>query len=52
LLLWAVTLIGGVIADCYPFTHDFMGQVATRIIGEAGDQPSGLRHYEQAAGDD
>ena len=32
--LRAVTSTDGMTADYYPFPHDFLGQVATRIINE------------------
>lgn len=32
--LRAVTSTDGMTADYYPFSHDFLGQVATRIINE------------------
>jgi GMP synthase PP-ATPase subunit len=32
-------------ADYYPFTHEFLGETATRIINEVrGHQPRDLRH--------
>nr|WP_268235727.1 glutamine-hydrolyzing GMP synthase [Aquisalinus flavus] len=34
LALRAVTSVDGMTADYYPFTHDFLGRVATRIINE------------------
>ena len=34
LALRAVTSVDGMTADYYPFTHDFLGQTATRIINE------------------
>jgi GMP synthase (glutamine-hydrolysing) len=33
-LLRAVTSVDGMTADTYPFTHDFLGETATRIINE------------------
>ena len=33
-LLRAVTSVDGMTADYYPFTHDFLGETATRIINE------------------
>ena len=32
--LRAVTSVDGMTADYYPFTHDFLGETATRIINE------------------
>jgi GMP synthase (glutamine-hydrolysing) len=32
--LRAVTSLDGMTADYYPFTHDFLGHVSTRIINE------------------
>ena len=32
--LRAVTSVDGMTADYYPFTHDFLGETATRIVGE------------------
>ena len=32
----AVTSTDGMTADSYPFSHDFLGGVATRIINEVG----------------
>ncbi len=34
LALRAVTSVDGMTADYYPFTHDFLGETATRIINE------------------
>ena len=34
--LRAVTSVDGMTADYYPFTHDFLGETATRIINEVG----------------
>jgi GMP synthase (glutamine-hydrolysing) len=34
LALRAVTSTDGMTADYYPFEHDFLGRVATRIINE------------------
>ncbi|MEE3099962.1 MAG: glutamine-hydrolyzing GMP synthase, partial [Pseudomonadota bacterium] len=34
LALRAVTSVDGMTADYYPFPHDFLGETATRIIGE------------------
>ncbi len=34
LALRAVTSVDGMTADFYPFTHDFLGETATRIINE------------------
>ena len=34
LALRAVTSVDGMTADYYPFEHDFLGRVATRIINE------------------
>ena len=34
LALRAVTSVYGMTADYYPFTHDFLGETATRIINE------------------
>jgi GMP synthase (glutamine-hydrolysing) len=34
LSLRAVTSVDGMTADYYPFTHDFLGETATRIINE------------------
>ena len=36
LALRAVTSVDGMTADYYPFTHDFLGETATRIINEVG----------------
>ena len=32
--LRAVTSVDGMTADYYPFTHEFLGETATRIINE------------------
>jgi GMP synthase (glutamine-hydrolysing) len=32
--LRAVTSVDGMTADYYPFSHDFLGETATRIINE------------------
>ena len=32
--LRAVTSVDGMTAEAYPFTHDFLGETATRIVGE------------------
>jgi len=38
-----VTSTDGMTADFYPFPHEFLGRVATRIINEVrGIQPGGL----------
>ena len=51
--LRAVTSVDGMTADYYPFTHDFLGETATRIINEVqGDQPRDLRHHLETAGHD
>ncbi|NSX55796.1 glutamine-hydrolyzing GMP synthase [Parasulfitobacter algicola] len=34
--LRAVTSVDGMTADYYPFTHEFLGETATRIINEVG----------------
>jgi GMP synthase (glutamine-hydrolysing) len=34
--LRAVTSVDGMTADYYPFSHDFLGETATRIINEVG----------------
>ncbi len=34
--LRAVTSVDGMTADYFPFTHDFLGETATRIINEVG----------------
>ena len=34
LALRAVTSVDGMTADYYPFTHEFLGETATRIINE------------------
>ncbi len=36
LALRAVTSVDGMTADTYPFTHEFLGETMTRIIGEVG----------------
>ncbi len=35
--LRAVTSVDGMTADYYPFSHDFLGETATRIINEVDD---------------
>ena len=51
--LRAVTSVDGMTADYYPFTHDFLGETATRIINEVrGHQPGDLRHDLEASGND
>ena len=51
--LRAVTSTDGMTADFFPFPHDFLGRIATRIINEVPrHQPRRLRHHLQAAGDD
>jgi GMP synthase (glutamine-hydrolysing) len=34
LALRAVTSVDGMTADCYPFTHEFLGETMTRLINE------------------
>jgi len=50
--LRAVTSTDGMTADYYPFPHEFLGQVATRIINEVRGINRGLRRDLKAARDD
>jgi GMP synthase PP-ATPase subunit len=49
LALRAVTSVDGMTADYYPFSHEFLGETATRIINEVRASTGVLRHHLETA---